>query len=70
MTRILLVACGLALSVAASARLFEETRYVVRGRQPVSRLLAADSRGPAGVVFVFQPEDCLGSGTAVRLEVE
>lgn len=65
MTRVLLVVCGLALSVAASARLFEETRYVVRGRQPISRLLAADEGSRAGVVFVFQPEDCLSSGEMI-----
>ena len=65
MTRILLVACGLALSAAASARLFEETQYVLRSRQPISRLLAIKEGSPAGVVFVFQPEDCLSSGEMI-----
>lgn len=62
MTRIALLACGLVLAVTAGARLVAETRYAVRGRQPVATLLSGNGEDPAGVVFVFQVEDCLSSG--------
>ena len=62
MTRLLLALCGLALALAASVQLAGETRYVLHGRQPLSKLLTAGAKEPAGVIFVFQPRDCLSSG--------
>ena len=64
MIRTLVVLCGFALAAAGSVRLRDETRYLLRADQPVAVLL--ESEGAAGVVFVFQPEDCLSNGEMVQ----
>lgn len=62
MSRIVLVLCAVVLSGLTSLRLASETRYVLHARRPVAQLLLHDDANPAGVVYVFQPEDCLSSG--------
>ena len=64
MIRAFVVICGFAVAAAATHRLYAETRYMQRAAQPISALLA--NRGAPGVVFVFQPEDCLGNGELIE----
>lgn len=54
------LACGIVLSIAAALQLYTGARYVVHGSQEIRTLLGT-ARGPA-LVFVVQPEDCLGGG--------
>jgi hypothetical protein len=58
--RRVLLACAIVLSIAAALRFYEGARYVVHGSREIRTLLGT-ARGPA-LVFVVQPEDCLGNG--------
>ena len=62
MIRRALLACAYALAVGMGAQLFVETRNLFRDSRPVAAILAPDEPHPSGVIFVFQPKDCLDSG--------
>lgn len=59
MMRAILLVCVLVMSVAGSLQVNSQLRYLRHGSQTVASLL--DVKG-AAVVYVVQPEDCLGSG--------
>lgn len=59
MMRGALLLCALAMSAAGSLQLHNQVRYLLHGSRTVASLL--DVQG-AAVVYVVQPEDCLGSG--------
>lgn len=64
MIRRLLLFIGVVLSGAAAVQLADEVRYLVHGSKTVRTLLSGGN-GPA-VVYIVQPEDCLGSGARVK----
>ncbi|HST62001.1 MAG TPA: hypothetical protein VLK84_25090 [Longimicrobium sp.] len=61
-----ILALALVLVCGAAAQLIGETRYVLGASTSIQTLLAAGSGPPSGVVFVFQPEDCLDRGEMVE----
>lgn len=76
MIRRLVLLCALALIVAFSVHLYGETRYALRAAEPVAATLGGGESLSGAVIFVFQPEDCFGSGgllqrwKALRKEAE
>jgi hypothetical protein len=62
MIRRLVLLCALGLIVAFSVRLYGDTRYALRAAEPVAATLGGEEPLTSAVVFVFQPEDCFGSG--------
>lgn len=66
MRRIVLLA-ALVLAAGLSARLYGDSRSLMRARESVPVLLGLETNeGKAGVLIVLQPEDCLRSGELVE----
>ncbi|HEX8693823.1 MAG TPA: hypothetical protein VF746_15480 [Longimicrobium sp.] len=62
MIRRLVLLCALGLVIAFSVRLYGDTRYALRAAEPVAATLGGEEPLSGAIVFVFQPEDCFGSG--------
>lgn len=66
MIRRMVLACAFVLGGGAAVQLLAQTRYVLGASANVASILAPDVEDPSGVVFVFQPADCLDGGEMVR----
>lgn len=66
MIRLLLLLTALGIAGGAALGLPAETHYRLLSTTSVGALLAPGDSSPAGVVFVFQPKDCFGSGGVVE----
>lgn len=67
MMRGILVLAALVLAAGLSARLYHDTRYLLRAQESVPTLLGTEGKERGGrVLIVLQPEDCLRSGELVK----
>lgn len=66
MTRLAVSLAAVLLSAFAAVHLARDARLASDGDEPVAATLARYAADAPGVVIVFQPEDCLGNGDAVR----
>lgn len=66
MTRLAASFAALLLSALAAVHLVRDARAVSHNGESVAATLARYSANAPGVVIIFQPEDCLGSGDIVR----
>jgi hypothetical protein len=57
---------ALLLSTFAAVHLVRDARAFRTNGEPVAATLARYAANAPGVVIIFQPEDCLGSGETVR----
>lgn len=66
MIRAAAVVAALVIAAGASVQLVQETRYRLLASETIGSLLGSGESPATGVVFVFQPEDCLGNGEMIQ----